>query len=86
MRYIVYDILIVLFILAVTFFFGFHTGKLYQKQHFTKELWKECVSLKNSHTSAVRIGDIWLSYQGAIPKNECGKLFMQDFCVIEEFK
>jgi len=86
MRYIIYDILIVLFILAVTFFFGFQTGKLYQKQHFTKELWHECISLKNSHTSAIRIGDIWLSYQGAIPKSECQKLFTQDFCVIEEFE
>jgi hypothetical protein len=86
MRYIIYDILLVLFILAVTFFFGFQTGKLYQKQYFTKELWRECMSLKNSYTSAVRVGDLWLSYQGAISQRECQKLFMQDFCVIEEFK
>jgi hypothetical protein len=86
MRYIIREILIVLFILAVTFFFGFHTGRLYQKQHFTGELWQECISLKNSYTSAIRVGDIWLSYQGAVSQNDCRKLYARDFCIIEKFE
>jgi hypothetical protein len=86
MKYIIREILTILFILTVVFFAGFHTGRLHQKQYFTNELWQKCIFMKNSNTQAIRTGELWLSYQGAIPKSECGKLFTQDFCVIEKFE
>ena len=79
------EVLIEVIILGIVFWLGFVSGKMYVKK-FEFSLWNECKGLKNSYTHIKRIGDVYISWKGAIDKSDCELLWTEDFCVMSKFE
>jgi hypothetical protein len=83
--YLVIDICLIMLLIGFIFWLGFEVGKAYTKKNGI-DLWKECRELKGSWTPTKRVGNVYISWQGAIEKANCKILWQEDFCTVHKFE
>jgi hypothetical protein len=78
-------ICLIMLLIGFMFWLGFEVGKANAKKNRI-DLREECIELKRSWTPVERVGNVYISWQGAIEKANCEILRQEDFCTIHKFE